>query len=75
MQWIIVLVYKNKEQDFTLQLAIPENMVDKIIAQFHDTIWSSHQGVTRTYLTIRRSFYIPRMFERGSRYIKSCLRV
>ena len=68
------LVYKNKEQDFTLQLAIPENMVDKIIAQFHDTILSSHQGVTRTYLTIRRSFYIPRMFERISGYIKSCLR-
>ena len=68
------LVYKDKEQEFKLQIAIPESMVDKIIMQFHDTILSSHQGVTRTYLTIRKHFYFPKMFERISGYIKSCLR-
>lgn len=68
------LLLVNKDQDFKLQLVIPESMIDTIITQFHDTILSSHQGVTRTFLTIRKHFYMPNMFQRISNYIKSCLR-
>lgn len=68
------LFFCDKKGDFNLQLAVPENMAGIIISQFHDNLLSSHQGIVRTYLTIRRHFYMPQMFERINNYVKTCLR-
>ena len=68
------LFFHDNDDDYTLQLAIPESLTDTIISQYHDTILSNHQGTMRTYLTIRRNYYFPNMFERISTYIKACLR-
>ena len=40
-------------------LAIPENCVDKIIELYHSSLFTGHQGVIKTYLTISDKFSSP----------------
>ena len=68
------LFLHDKDEDIKLQLAIPETLAETIISQYHDSLLSNHQGTVRTYLTMRRHFYVPNMFERISNYVKACLR-
>ena len=42
-------------------LAIPEICVDKIIALYHTILFAGHQGVVKTYLTMRDKFFIPNL--------------
>ncbi|XP_055955077.1 uncharacterized protein LOC130010906 [Patella vulgata] len=62
----------HNDNTFSLQLAIPESLCHNIIAIYHDSLLSSHQGIVRTYLTIRKLFYFPIMFSTISSYITSC---
>ena len=39
-------------------LAIPEVCVDKIIALYHTSLFAGHQGVVKTYLTMKDKFFI-----------------
>ena len=71
---ILFRLFFTKDDDYKLQLAIPETLADTIISQHHDTLLSNHQGTQRTYLTIRRHYYMPNMFERINNYVKACLR-
>ena len=38
-------------------LAIPEICVDKIIALYHTSLFAGHQGVVKTYLTMKDKFF------------------
>ena len=40
-------------------LAIPEICVDKIIALYHTSLFTGHQGVVKTYLTNERQIFHP----------------
>lgn len=71
---VLFRLFFDKNDDYRLQLAIPETLTDIIISQYHDNLLSNHQGTQRTYLTIRRNFYMPNMFERINNYVKACLR-
>ena len=42
-------------------LAIPEVCVDKIIALYHTSLFAGHQGVVKTYLTMKDKFFIPNL--------------
>ena len=42
-------------------LAIPENCADKIIELYHTSLFTGHQGVIKTYLTISDKFFIPHL--------------
>ena len=42
-------------------LAIPENCADKIIELYHSSLFTRHQGVIKTYLTISDKFFIPHL--------------
>ena len=68
------LLLDDKNDNLIIQLAVPESLTETIISQYHDNLLSNHQGVSRTYLTMRRNFYMPNMFERISNYVKACLR-
>ena len=65
---------ENNPGKMTLQLVIPDVIAETVISQYHDTLLSNHQGVLRTYLTIRRQFYMRNMFQKISNYIQACLR-
>ncbi len=53
-------------------LCVPEEYVPQILYHYHDYIMSGHQGIVRTYLTVRVKFFFPNMFERVQQYVRSC---
>ena len=53
-------------------LAIPEVCVDKIIALYHTSLSTGHQGVVKTYLTMKDKFFIPNLMHYLRSFIKGC---
>ena len=66
---LLFRIYPEKE---TAVLAIPEMCVDKIITLYHESLLAGHQGVIKTYLTIRDKFFILNLIHYLRSYIKSC---
>ena len=68
------LLFKIKttpEKETTL-LAIPEICADKIIMIYHSSLFTWHQRVIETYLTISDKFFIPGVIHYLHLYIKGC---
>ena len=53
-------------------LAIPEICTGKIFTLYHSSLFSGHQGVIKTYLTISDKFFIPGLIHYLCLYIKGC---
>ena len=53
-------------------LAIPEICVDKIITLYHTSLFAGHQGVVKTYLTMKDKFFIPNLMHYLRSFIKEC---
>ena len=53
-------------------LTIPKICVDKIIALYHTSLFTGHQGVMKTYLTMRDKFFIPNLMHYLRSFIKGC---
>ena len=53
-------------------LAIPKICVDKIIALYHTSLLAAHQGVVKTYLTMKDKFFIPNLMHYLRSFIKGC---
>ena len=53
-------------------LAIPEICIDKIIALYHTSLFTGHQGVVKTYLTMKDKFFIPNLMHYMRSFIKGC---
>ena len=51
-------------------LAIPEVCVDKIITLYHTSLFAGHQGVVKTYLTMKDKFFIPNLMHYLRSFIK-----
>ena len=54
-------------------LAIPEVCIDKIIALYHTSLFAGHQGVLKTYLTMKDKFFIPNLMHYLRSFIKGCI--
>ena len=59
----------NKEKAL---LAIPQNCVDKIIELYHSSLFTRHQGLIKTYLTISDKFFIPHLMLYLRVYLSDC---
>ena len=53
-------------------LTIPETCIDKIIALYHTSLFTGHQGVVKTYLTMTDTFFIPNLMHYLKSFIKGC---
>ena len=53
-------------------LAIPEICIDKIIALYHTSPFAGHQGVVKTYLTMKDKFFILNLMHYLRSFIKGC---
>ena len=53
----------------TAVLAILETCADKIITLYHSSLFAGHQGVRKTYLSISKKFFIPKL--RDIHYLRS----
>ena len=56
----------------TAVLAIPKICIDKIIALYHTSLFTGHQGVVKTYLTMKDKFFIPNLMHYLRSFIKGC---
>lgn len=62
----------DNSDEIKVVLAVPDTLIAYIISLHHDSLLSCHQGVNRVALTIRRSYYFPRLHQRVYDYVKSC---
>ena len=53
-------------------LVVPEACVDRIITLYYSSLFTGHQGVIKTYLTISDNFFIPNLIHYLRSYIKGC---
>ena len=53
-------------------LVIPETCIDKIIALYHTSLFTGHQGVVKMYLTMKDKFFIPNLMHYLRSFIKGC---
>ena len=53
-------------------LAISEICIDKIIALYHTSLFAGHQGVVKTYLTMKDKFFILNLMHYLRSFIKGC---
>ena len=53
-------------------LAIPKMCVDEIIALYHTSLFTGHQGVVKTYLTMKDKFFIPNLMHYLRSFINGC---
>ena len=53
-------------------LAIPEICIDKIIVLYHTSLFAGHQGVVKTYLTMKDKFFILNLMHYLRSFIKGC---
>ena len=53
-------------------LVIPEICIDKIIALYHTSLFAGHQGVVKTYLTMKDKFSIPNLMHYLRSFIEGC---
>ena len=53
-------------------LAIPEICINKIIILYHTSLFTGHQGVGKTYLTMKDKFFIPNLMHYLRSFIKGC---
>ena len=51
------LLFKITPEKETTVLAVPEMCADKIITLYHSSLFTGHQGVIKTYLTISENFF------------------
>ena len=53
------LLFKITPEKETAVIVVPGTCVDKIITLYHSSLFTGHQGVIKTYLTIVISFSFP----------------
>ena len=53
-------------------MAIPEICADKTITLYHSSLFAGHEGMIKTYLTIRNKFFIPGLVHYLHLFIKGC---
>ena len=53
-------------------LAMHKICVDKIIALYHTSLFAGHQGVVKTYLTMKDKFFIPNLMHYLRSFVKGC---
>ena len=66
------LLFKINPEKETAVLVVPETCVDKIITQYHSSLFTGHQGVIRLYMTISDKIFIPNLIHYLRSYIKGC---
>jgi hypothetical protein len=53
-------------------LAVPEVMVPTILHIYHDSLLGNHQGINRSYQTIRKKFFIHNLYQKLYDFVRTC---
>ena len=63
----------HKTERLIKQLVVPLNLRDDVLRSYHYAITACHQGIERTYQTIRQKYFWHSMYSDIQIYVKSCL--
>ena len=63
---------KDETHPLQFSLAIPESYEKMIFFMAHESLYSNHMGVGKTYLTLRKQFFIKNLYAKLTHYIRSC---
>ncbi|VDI69231.1 Hypothetical predicted protein [Mytilus galloprovincialis] len=55
------------------RLAVPLTLRDDILKSYHDSLLGGHNGIERTYHTIRYKYYWPGMYNDIQQYVQTCM--
>ena len=66
------LLFQINLEKETAVLAVPEACINKIIILYHSNLFAGHQGVIKTYLTVKDNFFVPNLTHCLRSYIKGC---
>ena len=70
---LLRIIHRSSDStDIDLVLCIPEEYIPLILYQYHDLVLAAHQGVVRTFATVRQKYFFPRMMHYIQRYIEAC---
>ena len=64
---------EGKEWQYHPILVIPEKFETNIFHMYHNRLFACHQGLWKTFLTIRNKFFISNLFAKLRMYIEACL--
>ena len=62
-----------KKDTMKLTLCIPDTQAQYIISLYHESLLGSHQGVHKCYLSIRRHYYVPNLYDKLYQFLRSCV--
>jgi hypothetical protein len=71
-QVLFRIIESKQKNDYKMVLAVPEESVPYILAMEHDTLFSSHKGISKSYYTLKEKYFIPKLFDKLVQYIQSC---
>ena len=54
-------------------LVIPEKFEPNIFHMYHNSLFACHQGLWKTFLTIRKHYYIPNLLMKLRNFIDACI--
>ena len=66
------ILFKITPEKESAVLAVPETCTNKIITLYHSSLFTGHQGVIKTYITISNLFFIKNIIHYLRSYIKGC---
>lgn len=64
------VLYRKGENTDTLLFYVPEFMEKNVLFKYHDEL--AHQGVTKVYETLRKSYWFPDMKNKINEHIRNC---
>ena len=66
------LLFKVNPEEETVVLAVPQACIVRIITLYHSSLFTGHQGVIKTYLTISNKFFMSNLTHYLRSYIRGC---
>ena len=63
---------EGKEWYYHPVLVIPEKLEANIFHMYHNSLFACHQGLWKTFLTIRNKFFVSNLFAKLRMYIEAC---
>ena len=72
---VLFKVIENKGSGKTkikIVLAVPDRCLAYIFSMHHDSLWSGHLGLRKTFVAIRSKYFIPALYEKLQNWIRSC---
>jgi transposase InsO family protein len=64
---------KGKQSDRIIkQLVVPKVLRNDVLLAYHDALTACHQGIERTYNSIRLKYFWPKQYAQIETYVKTC---